>query len=215
MGNICIYLAGDSTVQTYARGSTQAGWGQFIADFFTEDVKFVNCAIGGRSSKTFVEEGRLDAILREMKAHDYLFVQMGHNDSTESKPERYTHPYTKYKQYLKKYVDGARRLKANPVLITPVARLHYENGRFMNDFPAYCEAMKQLVSEEGVPLIDLMTKSLEYYSSVGYDEVFKLFMVSENGDDFTHFTLKGARRIAKLVSQGVKELNRELANFVK
>ncbi|ASB89977.1 rhamnogalacturonan acetylesterase [Bacillus sonorensis] len=201
-----IYLAGDSTVQNYQANSPQGGWGEFLQSYLSEDVQVVNRAIGGRSSKTFVEEGRLAAILEVIKKGDWLFVQMGHNDSSKDKPERYTDPYTTYKQYLRMYIEGARQKEATPLLITPVARLHYENGVFLNDFPDYCIAMKQLAEEEHVLLIDLMNKSLQHFAEKGYSDIFKYFMISENVNDYTHFTKKGAREIAKLVSSGMQEL---------
>ncbi|GBG10408.1 rhamnogalacturonan acetylesterase [Paenibacillus agaridevorans] len=202
-----VFLAGDSTVQTYEpEHAPQAGWGQYIAEYFTKEVRFANRAIGGRSSKTFVEEGRLQTILEEIGKGDYLFVQMGHNDSTKSRPERYTEPFSTYTSYLKMYIDGARSRGAIPVLITPVGRLHYENGEFLNDFPDYCMAMKQLAAEENVLLADLMTESLAYYSSVGYEETKSFFMVSVNGTDHTHFTEIGARRMAKLLADQLKSL---------
>ncbi|XEC95818.1 rhamnogalacturonan acetylesterase [Paenibacillus tarimensis] len=202
-----IYLAGDSTVQTYKEeAAPQAGWGQFIPRYFSDKVTFINRAIGGRSSRTFVEEGRLERILDDIQPHDYLFVQMGHNDSSKNKPERYTDPYTDYKRYLKMYIEGARRRQAVPLLITPVARLHYsENGEFMNDFPEYCDAMKQVAAEEDTALIDLMDRSLQYYNAIGFDEARTFFMVSVNGTDHTHFTAKGADAVARIVSQAVKE----------
>ncbi len=203
-----IYLAGDSTVQSYhAEHAPQAGWGQYISDYFPDEVRFLNRAIGGRSSKTFVLEGRLDEIVEAIGEGDYLLVQMGHNDATAGRPERYTEPYTTYKEYLKMYIDGARRRGAVPVLITPVARLHVEGDCFINDFPDYCTAMKQVATEEKVPLIDLMEKSLAHYAFIGYEEACTLFMVSVNGTDHTHFTEKGAKRIAELVSHGLMELN--------
>nr|WP_269154387.1 rhamnogalacturonan acetylesterase [Bacillus sonorensis] len=199
-------MAGDSTVQNYQANSPQGGWGEFLQSYLSEDVQVVNRAIGGRSSKTFVEEGRLAAILEVIKKGDWLFVQMGHNDSSKDKPERYTDPYTTYKQYLRMYIEGARQKEATPLLITPVARLHYENGVFLNDFPDYCIAMKQLAEEEHVLLIDLMNKSLQHFAEKGYSDIFKYFMISENVNDYTHFTKKGAREIAKLVSSGMQEL---------
>lgn len=213
---VSAYLASDSTVQDYGpEDAPQAGWGMYIGDYFTGDVRFFNHAIGGRSSRTFVEEGRLDAILKEIQAGDFLFIQMGHNDSTESKPERYTEPYTTYKLYLKKYVDGARKKKAMPILITPAARLHYEDGTYLNDFPDYCKAMKQVADEEGVLLIDLMARSLEHLAAVGYDEAFTYFMVSSNDTDYTHFTEKGANAMASVLSREVKQLGIEISKYVR
>ncbi|HEU5138339.1 MAG TPA: rhamnogalacturonan acetylesterase [Bacillales bacterium] len=212
---INIFLASDSTVQAYGpEHAPQAGWGMFIGNYFTDDVQILNHAIGGRSSRTFVEEGRLDAILNEIQANDYLLIQMGHNDSTKSKPERYTEPYTTYKQYLKKYVEDARQHDAVPILITPVARLHYEDGDFLNDFPDYCKAMKQVAEKEKVLLIDLMAASLDYFTSVGYDEVFTYFMVSSNDTDHTHFTEKGSDAMAKVLASEVKKLDLDISKFV-
>ncbi|WP_010243524.1 SGNH/GDSL hydrolase family protein [Acetivibrio cellulolyticus] len=211
-----VYLASDSTVQTYNSSYyPQAGWGQMISNYFTSDVKFVNKAIGGRSSKSFVVEGRLDEILKVIKKGDYLFVQFGHNDATVSKPERYAAPYTTYKEYLAKYIDGAREKGAIPVLITPVARLNYKNSTYKNDFPDYCTAMKQVADEKDCAIIDLMTKTLDYYATLDYNTVYKFYMVSSNGTDYTHFTETGAKEVAKIVSQGVKEINVPISKYVK
>ncbi len=211
-----VYLCGDSTVMTYNESYyPQAGWGQMIWKYFNSNVSFVNRAIGGRSSKNFVEQGRLDSILSVIKPDDYLFVQFGHNDATVNNEDRYAAPYTTYKEYLKKYIDGARAKGAIPVLITPVARLNYSNNTFKNDFPDYCTAMKQVAQENNVPLIDLMTLSLNHYASIGYDETYKLYLVSSNGTDYTHFTEAGADVIAKIISQEVKKLNIPLASGVK
>ena len=213
---INVYLAGDSTVQTsQEKESPQAGWGQFIEQFFTEDVQFFNHAIGGRSSKTFVEEGRLEAILSKISRDDYLLIQMGHNDSTPYKPERYTEPFGDYQKYLHMYVEGARKTQAIPILITPVARLHYENNQFVNDFQDYCNAMKQLAIEEHVLCIDLMERSLQYFASCGYELVLTFFMASVNHNDYTHFTKAGAKAIARLVADEIKNLPTPLAKYVK
>lgn len=211
---INVYLAADSTVQTYSE-KDQGGWGEFLELYFSSDVKVLNHAIGGRSSKTFIEEGRLEAIVNEIKAGDFLFVQMGHNDSTKSKPERYTEPFTTYKSYLQEYVDGARRKEATPVLITPVARLHVEDGVYINDFPDYCQAMKEVAIEEEVILIDLMSRSLDHLETIGYDEAFTYFMAAVNETDYTHFTKKGANEIAKVVAHAIKESPLTLSSYIK
>jgi lysophospholipase L1-like esterase len=209
-----VYIAGDSTVMTYKPDSApQAGWGQFIHNYFSSDVNFENHSIAGRSSKSFISEGRLDKISNKIQPNDYLFIQFGHNDAAIDKPERYTKPYTEYKEYLKKYIDVAHSKNAIPVLFTPVGMLTYKDDEFINDFPDYCKAMKQVAEEEHVSLIDLMSESLKYYDTIGYDETYQLFMVSSNGTDHAHFTEKGANRIARIVSQGVKELTLPISKF--
>lgn len=209
-----VYICGDSTVQTYRESyAPQQGWGQNIEKYFTQDVLFVNKAIAGRSSKSFIVDGRLDEIINIIKPNDYLFVQFGHNDAS-SKPERYTEPNTTYKEYLRQYIDKARSKSAIPVLITPVARLNYSNGTFKNDFPAYCTAMKEVAKEKNVPCIDLMSLSISYYTKIGYDKVYPFYMVSSNGTDYTHFTDKGATEIARIVAEGVKGLNLAISQYV-
>jgi len=75
--------------------------------------------------------------------------------------------------------------------------------------------MKEVAQEESIPLIDLNTKSLHYYSSLGYEEAMKLFMVSVKGSDYTHFTELGGVEIARLVAEGIKELNIDLSRYIK
>ena len=89
-----IHVVGDSTVQTYKDSAyPQTGWGQVIGYFFDgARVKVNNAALGGRSSRTFIEEGRLDGIMNAAQKGDYLFVQFGHNDRDYSKEARYVPP---------------------------------------------------------------------------------------------------------------------------
>jgi hypothetical protein len=130
-----VYLAGDSTVQTYATNAAgQQGWGQRLQEFFTSDVVVVNKSIGGRSSKSFIDEGRLKDILTVIKKGDYLFAQWGINDRYTSDTARYTNPATTFRTYLKQYIDGARAKNAIPVLVTPTPRHQYVNGVFENGF---------------------------------------------------------------------------------
>lgn len=87
---INVYLAGDSTVKSYGSSRGEGGWGEFLQDYFTNDVAIVNHSEGGRSSRSFINEGRLDRILNAIKPNDYLFIQFGHNDcAVDKKDERY------------------------------------------------------------------------------------------------------------------------------
>ena len=210
-----IYIAGDSTAQTYSRSfAPQTGWGQCIEKYFKKDVMFDNRAIGARSSKSFIVEGRLDAILSVIRPNDYLFIQFAHNDATNI-PARHTDPYTTYKDYLKQYVTRTRALGAIPILITPVARLNFRDGVFINDFPDYVIAMKQVAAETNTPCIDMMNTCIDYYTTMGYDAVFPNYLVSSNGTDYTHFTQAGANMIANLLSQKIKALDLPISKYIR
>lgn len=215
MDSVKLYLAGDSTVQTYDNAQTkQAGWGQYIGEFFSEEISVQNHSMGGRSSKTFVQEGRLAEILREIRPNDWLLIQMGHNDANREKAERYTEPFSEFQDYLKLYINGAREKRAFPLLITPVARLHWEDGQYRNDFPEYCESMKQLGASLKVPVMDLMSAALAHFQAIGYDAALKYFMVSVNGTDYTHFTQTGAKRIAELLAKEIRDKSVGLSKYV-
>jgi len=210
-GKPTVYLAGDSTVQTYsASQAPQQGWGQRIQEFFTADVSFVNKAIGGRSSKSFIDEGRLDEITKLLKKGDYLFCQWGINDRYKSDPARYTDPATTFRDYLKQYITAARSKNAIAVLVTPTPRLDYVNGMFMNDFQGYCDAIEAVGAETRTPVIDLQTKALAYYTSVGYEVVERDLAL-----DVLHFKEKGAYQMARLVAEGTGELGLPISGFVK
>ena len=210
-----VYLAGDSTVMSYGSGNyPQQGWGGRIQDLFVGGVTFNNRAIGGRSSKSFVDEGRLASILGVIKPGDYLFVQFGHND-IYSDVRLHTDPFTSYKIYLAMYIDQSRQYGAIPVLVTPMGRRRYDSsGRFINDFVDRSAAMKQLAVEKNVPLIDLNAKSIAFYNSIGVPATTDVFLwlapnqyaPFPNGvSDGTHFQEYGAAQLARLVVQGIEE----------
>ena len=219
-----VYLAGDSTVMSYGSGSyPQQGWGGRIHDYFTSGVTFNNRAIGGRSSKSFVDEGRLAAILSVIKPGDYLFVQFGHND-VYSDVRLHTDPFSSYKNYLAMYIDLPRQYGAIPVLVSPMGRRRYDSsGRFLNDFADRAAAMRELAAEKNVPLIDLNAKSIAFYNSIGVSATTDVFLWLAAGQytrfpngvsDGTHFQEYGAGQLARLVTQGIVENKLGMANLI-
>jgi lysophospholipase L1-like esterase len=210
-----VFLAGDSTV-TDQEVFPYAGWGQMLPAFFKTDAAVANHAKSGRSSKSFIGEGRLDAIVGKIKPRDFLFVQFGHNDQ-KSDEERHTDPRTTYKEYLRRYVDAARAREAIPVLITPVERrLFDEAGNLKDSHGEYLTAVRELAAEQGVPLIDLAAKSRKVIEELGDEGSKSLFMWSYPGEfpdfpdgaaDNTHFNETGGMRMAGLVAEGIRELN--------
>ena len=232
-----IFVASDSTVQSYNDNEyPKTGWGQTLFNFFgklveerecencgysqsqtyeTENVIIENRAIGGRSSKSFVEEGKLDDLLEDIKPGDYLFVQWGHNDATAARPLRYVSPadFGKWIQY---YVDGALQRGATPVLVTPVARYSYDtkNNTFVGNFEAYGDVMRTMGAEQSIPVIDLTKSSVALCNAFGVDGAKSLFMMFDAGEwtnypggsnDQTHLQYYGAYKFAQCVAKGIKE----------
>ena len=184
-----------------------------------------NHAIGGRSSKNFISQGRLDEILRVINPGDYLMVQFGHNDATVGVDDRYASP-ADYKEYLRTYVNGTRQRGATPVLVTPVGRRDFDEatGKFNVSFPEYVDKMKELAAEENVALVDLSALSRAYFDEIGPEDTKSVFLHVDAGVypnrptgtvDNTHFQEYGAIQMARLLAGGVKQLNIPLAARAK
>ena len=103
------------------------GWGMPFAKFFDSTVTIINKAVGGESTRTFIEEKLWQPVSDNLKAGDYLLIQFGHNDESKDKGERYSTP-EEFKANLSRYVTETRNKKAIPILITPVARRKFDEA---------------------------------------------------------------------------------------
>lgn len=208
-----IYIAGDSTAQSYAASyAPQQGWGYYLEANVPDTVQVVNRAIAGRSSKSFYDNGRLDKILEMIQEGDYLLVQFGINDSAYNKPERYA-PVCgsvenaedgSFEFYIKKYVEGALAHNATPVLMSPSLGLKaYSDveGKFLNTYSNYGDAMNAISEYYDIPYIDLNTSMADLYNEIGFEaaSLYHLFGVVEGSTDKTHFSDAGASRIGEVV----------------
>ena len=189
--------------------------------FFKHDVAVANHAKGGRSSKSFISEGRLAPIKEELKEGDFLFIQFGHNDEKWDEV-RHTEPADTYPEQLRLYIEAARSKKATPVLVTSVHRRFFDpTGKLKNSHGDYLEAVRQLAMEEQAPLIDLAEKSKALFEEAGPEGTKSIFFWGQPGEwmnhatgvkDNTHFQERGSLRIAELVVEGIRENN--LQNLV-
>jgi lysophospholipase L1-like esterase len=197
-----LFIAGDSTAaQKYADAAPETGWGMALPFFLRNDLAVANHAVNGRSSKSFVDEGRLDAILGLIKPGDFLLVQFGHNDEKTADPTRYTEPWTTYQDHLRLYVDGARAKGARPVLATSVERRKFDaSGNAVPTHGEYPAAMRALAREEGVALLDIQALSLALWQRLGVEETKQYFNWTATEQDNTHFNPPGAIAVARLVA---------------
>ncbi len=197
-----LYIAGDSTAaQKYSDAAPETGWGMALPFFLHKDLSVANHAVNGRSSKSFVDEGRLDAILGLIKPGDLLLIQFAHNDEKSEDPTRYTEPWTTYQDYLRRYVEGARAKGARPVLATPVERRRFDaQGNAVTSHGEYPAAMRALAQDERVALLDIQALSLALWQRLGVEETEKYFNWTATEQDNTHFNPPGAIAVARLVA---------------
>lgn len=138
--NITIFTIGDSTManKKLEGGNPERGWGQMLSRYFTDDITIDNHAVNGRSSKSFIDEGRWDAVLSKIQKGDYVFIQFGHNDEKDD-PNRHTDPGTTFDANLKKFVEDTRAKGAIPVLFNSIVRRNFGKA----DGNAVANAIKQ------------------------------------------------------------------------
>lgn len=232
-----IYLIGDSTVADYSlekeyesKRFPQVGWGQVFQPFFQKDslkqlksilgnvkeVKIDDRAKGGRSTRTFFQEGRWASVYKSLQKGDVVMMQFGHNDASEEKTERYVN-IEGYKEFLRLFINQTREKGATPIVLTPVARNYpWKDSKLSNVHGEYPQAAKDVAKELNVKLIDLNELSMEFFTSKGQEYVTQnYFMNFEVGlyqafptgqKDNTHFQIAGGKEVARLVFNAMKKL---------
>ncbi len=220
-----IFYASDSTVaQKTHLVYPETGIGQMLPLYLSPDVKLVNHAINGRSTKSFMDQGRLKRIDLEIGKGDFLFIQFGHNDEKSQDPLRYTDPFTSFKDNLKTFINVARKHKAIPVLISPIERRGFdENGILIYSHGNYVRAMKDVAEEEDVAFIDMTYKTGMAIEAAGQEISRQWYMNFDAGvwDNFpegkadnTHLTFTGARLYAKMLAEELEKLGGEYADIL-
>lgn len=222
-----IFWAGDSTVQTNDWGTyPQTGIGQVFSLFLNEGYQVENHAKNGRSTKSFLDEGRLWAIQERIGAEDFLFIQFGHNDEKKEDPLRYTDPATTFPENLRRFIDAARTRGAYPVLITPLERRCFREDGHLGEgaHGAYAAAMKETARRLEVPLVDLCGMSRELLERIGEEGSRRFYMYFEEGSysrhpeasrDNTHLRYEGAAEYGSLIARGLLELGGRYAEMLR
>lgn len=218
-----VYMAGDSTMATKRESAyPETGWGVPFADFFDDSVSVDNRARNGRSTRTFIEEGRWKAIEKVLEPGDLVIIQFGHNDDVKSK-KSYTEP-EQYKTNLKRFIHATRAAGASPLLMTPVVRRHFDESGQLKQTHAYLQLVRELAAKEQVDFIDMEVVTRAYFQRLG-DEQSTLRYLHLPPDshpnypkgvrDDTHFNRQGAWEVASLVVRELKKMNHPLAKKLR
>ena len=208
-----IWYIGDSTVaRNNINSYPQTGMSQGLSLYLKEAVRIESLAKNGRSTKSFLDEGRFAPAEAGMQPGDFLLIQFGHNDE---KPDeaRHTDPDTTFRENLTLFVNAAKKAGAYPVLITPIARrLFDEKGVFLpGSHGAYPGAVKATAAEAGVPVIDLTSATEDYLALLG-DEASKPLFVWPK--DNTHLKPEGAVKMAGFLAQGLYDLGKPYSDLL-
>jgi lysophospholipase L1-like esterase len=207
-----IVMVGDSTMATYLKPPADrpdlTGWGQVFGEHF-ENTVVLNHASSGRSSKSFLAEGRWEKALADRP--DFVFIQFGHNDGS-GKGDRSTDPNGDFRDNLRKYLTESRGAGAVPVLVTPVAVRSLVNGKVTDRLGPYVTAVLEVARESETAVIDLHAASVELYEKLGEEAG---SVLNPSPKDRTHFSREGAKAIARLVADRIPMAVPKLAERLK
>ena len=221
--HVTVYLIGDSTMCMFGPAqSPLTGWGMPFANFFDSSITVKDKAESGASTRTFIEENLWKPVEDSLRSGDYLLIQFGHNDEVPTKDSYTTEK--DFKANLIRFITVAKDKRANPVLITPVARRRFDDhGNIQETHEPYSGYVRNIALEYKVPLIDLNKKSQLLLQELGPEKSKFLFNhlapgenphFPEGNEDNTHFNELGARKIAEIVLAEIKTLKLELADRI-
>ena len=209
-----IYICGDSTAASYKPEEAPiTGWGQVLPEF-VPGVRVENRAMAGRSTKSFLSEGRLQKIEMEIQPGDLLLIQFSHNDESDL-VWRHTDPWTSFYHNLEIFVDTAILHGAKPVLMTPICRRMWRDGVLYASHEDYPDVIRTLAAQRNAQLIDMYEKSFQYVRKLGDEESKKLYLHLEKGvypawpngnADDTHTTRAGAEAYARMTAEALRKL---------
>ncbi|MCR5716121.1 MAG: rhamnogalacturonan acetylesterase [Lachnospiraceae bacterium] len=237
-----IFLASDSTVQTYEPFYyPQTGWGQVFYEYVCpqekvqdrqsedriypqchvyerETISVENRSIGARSARSFIDEGKWNALLKRAKAGDYVLLQWAHNDATAVRPNRYVCP-ADFDGFLMKYITSCKSRGIHPILVTPVSRRNCDehDGEFVLSFGEYRDEMVRVAEREHIPCVDLCVMSNDYLKQIGSEEAKSLYLWCPAGaypegayadgvSDNTHLQEYGAKIYARMIAKTLLEM---------
>ena len=231
---ITIFMIGDSTManKDISGGKLERGWGMMLRHCFSDDVRVDNHAQNGRSSKSFIAEGRWDKVLRMMKPGDYVFIQFGHNDEKPDE-KRHTDPGSTFDDNLRKFVREAREKGGIPVLFNSVVRRDFSGSKtavtdddlrgnssagmkegdvLIDTHGDYLLSPRNVAREMNVPFVDANKITHDLEQSLGVEGSKKLHMWYLPGEtptlpngrqDNTHYNIYGASTVASLLADEV------------
>ena len=216
-----LFLIGDSTVHNRTRG--QSGWGDSLAEWLDlSKIALTNRALGGRSSRSFLNEGLWDKVLADLKPGDFVLMQFGHNDGgplddakaraslkgagdesrvLTNKVSGKVETVHTYGWYLRRYISDAKAKGATPIVLSPVPRKIWKDGKVARATRDYAEWAHEAAAAEGVAFVDLNDIVALHYEELGPQKVEALF-----ADEHTHTNPEGAKLNARCVVEGLRAL---------
>ena len=232
-GKPVVFITGDSTVKNTDKDPDGMwGWGsQAYTVFNPKKITCVNCAKAGRSTRTYLNEGRWDKVYNSVKPGDYVLIQFGHNDIGPIDNQKMrgviactadtSHVYKlagsgtyevvySFGWYLKKFIQDVREKGGTPILLSLTPRNEWPKGKIERRNDTYGKWYREVAKETGVELVDVHNISADFLDKKGQEKAKAYY-----NHDHTHTSLLGAKMNAKSVAKGLKQIKSPLAKYLK
>jgi len=220
-----VFLAGDSTMSDKPLDLPERGWGMALGALMDPAVKVDNRAMNGRSTKSFIGEGRWTKLTGDLSTDDFVIIQFAHNDEKKEDPRRYTDPATSFRDNLRRFIAETRARGATPILATPVCRRKFDReGKLVPTHGAYPEAVRAVAREEKTPLLELEQATARWLQAEGDEPSRRFFMwiapgthpkIPDGRKDDTHFVAAGAEAVAALAAAEIRSQAPALARWLR
>lgn len=243
---ITIFTIGDSTMadKDYSHDRQERGWGMMLKYCFSDDIIIDNHAVNGRSSKSFIDEGRWQKVLDKIKPGDYVFIQFGHNDEKPA-PDRHTVPGTTFDANLRRFVEETKAKGGHPILFNSVVRRNFANSKtavtdddlrtntsaglaegdtLIDTHGAYLNSPRNVAKETNTPFVDANRITHDLEQKLGREKSKTLHMIFAPGEtpslpkgrqDNTHYNINGAIIVANMLADAVVKEVPALKKYVR
>lgn len=222
---ITLHMIGDSTManKPVIPANPERGWGQMLSLYFKDSAKVENYAQNGRSSKTFIAEGRWEKVVAALRPGDFVIIQFGHNDEKTNDVKRGTAPFGEFTTNLVRFIRETREHKATPILATPTARRKFDGDKLTDTHGDYPKAVRKVAETEKVFLLELTTATEKLLQQLGPESSKRMFDWIPAGEfspeakkleDDTHFNAYGASRVCDLAVSEIEANVPELATHL-
>lgn len=210
---ITIFMVGDSTManKDTSGGKQERGWGMMLQELFTDEIRVDNHAVNGRSSLSFINEGRWDKVLQSIAPGDYVVIQFGHNDE-KAQPDRHTEPGSTFDANLERYVRETRERGGIPIVMNAVVRRNFVGDSLVDTHGAYREAPRTVAQRLHAYFIDANQLTHQLEQGLGAEGSKRLHMwfapgehpsLPDGSQDNTHYNIYGARVVARLLADAM------------
>ncbi len=223
---LTVHLVGDSTMadKRDPEHNPERGWGQMLHLFFNDEVTVKNHAVNGRSSLSFIHEGRWNEVLEELRPGDYVLIQFGHNDQKAYDPQRYANPWSAYRRNLERMCRETMERGGKPVILSSIVRRNFNaEGTLEDTHGPYPYIAREVALELGIPFIDLQQQTEDLVSGLGPVRSTALYMHLKPGEsemypdgrtDNTHLNVSGATEVAAMVAASIMEQGLPLSSYL-